>query len=73
VTLLAPALGLFFIKMLAQLCFSAALFPPRHHDLAAYECELIGLSQAVRHCRPYLWGRSFIVKTDHQPLKYILD
>jgi len=44
--------------------FSRAL-PPRHQSLAAYERELIGLSQAVRHWRPYLWGRSFIVRTDH--------
>jgi hypothetical protein len=52
--------------------FSRAL-PPRHRGLAAYKCELIGLSQAVRHWRPYLCGRAFIVRTDHQPLKYILD
>jgi hypothetical protein len=52
--------------------FSRAL-PPRHRGLAVYERELIGLSQAVRHWRPYLWGRPFVVKTDHQPLKYILD
>jgi hypothetical protein len=44
-----------------------------HQGLAAYERELIGLSQAVSHWRPYLWGRAFIVRTDHQPLKYILD
>jgi hypothetical protein len=29
---------------------------PRHRALAAYERELIGLVQAVRHWRPYLWG-----------------
>ena len=29
--------------------------------------------QAVRHCRPYLWGRSFVVRTDHNALKFILD
>jgi hypothetical protein len=52
--------------------FSRAL-PPRHRGLAAYERELIGLSQAVRHWHPYLWGRAFIVRTYHQPLKYILD
>lgn len=52
--------------------FSRAL-PPRHRGLAAYERELIGLAQAVRHWHPYLWGRVFIVRTDHQPLKFILD
>ncbi|WVZ84441.1 hypothetical protein U9M48_031473 [Paspalum notatum var. saurae] len=46
---------------------------PRHRALAAYERELIGLVQAVRHCRPYLWGRQFVVKTDHYSLKYLLD
>ena len=29
--------------------------------------------KAVRHWRPYLWGRSFTVRTDHWSLKYILD
>jgi hypothetical protein len=43
--------------------FSRALMP--RHCLAAYERELIGLSQAVRHWRPCLWGRAFIVRTDH--------
>ncbi|WVZ71004.1 hypothetical protein U9M48_019631 [Paspalum notatum var. saurae] len=46
---------------------------PRHRSLAAYERELIGLVQAVRHWRPYLWGRRFVVKTDHYSLKYLLD
>jgi hypothetical protein len=45
----------------------------RHRSLTAYEWELIGLVQAVRHWRPYLWGRRFIVKTDHYSLKYLLD
>jgi hypothetical protein len=46
---------------------------PRHRALVAYERELIGLVQAVRHWRPYLRGRSFIVRMDHYSLKYLLD
>ena len=46
---------------------------PRHRSLAAYERELIGLVLAVRHWRPYLWGRRFLVKTDDYSLKYLLD
>jgi hypothetical protein len=46
---------------------------PHHRSLAAYERELIGLVQAVRHWRPYLWGRRFTIKTDHYNLKYLLD
>jgi hypothetical protein len=41
--------------------------------LAAYECELIGLVLAIRHWRPYLWGRRFLVRADHFSLKYLLD
>nr|CAB3494457.1 unnamed protein product [Digitaria exilis] len=35
--------------------------------------ELIGLMHAVRHWRPYLWGRRFTIRTDHYSLKYLLD
>jgi hypothetical protein len=31
------------------------------------------LVQAVRHWRPYLWGRPFRVRTDHYSLKFLLD
>jgi hypothetical protein len=46
---------------------------PQHAKLAAYERELIGLVKAVRHWRPYLWGRPFVVRTDHYSLKFLLD
>jgi hypothetical protein len=45
----------------------------RHAKLVAYECKLIGLVQTVRHWRAYLWGREFVVKTDHYSLKYLFD
>nr|XP_051190735.1 uncharacterized protein LOC127304062 [Lolium perenne] len=47
------------------LAFFSRPFAARHHKLAAYERELIGLVQAVRHWRAYLWGRTFRVRTDH--------
>ena len=45
--------------------FFSCLIAPRHAKLAAYEPELIGLVQAVRHWRPYLWGREFVIRMDH--------
>jgi hypothetical protein len=39
----------------------------------AYERELIGLMQTVRHWRAYFWGRAFVVKTGHYSLKFLLD
>jgi hypothetical protein len=53
--------------------FFSRPFGARHLKLAVYERELIGLVQAVRHWRPYLWGRQFLVRTDHYSLKYLLD
>ncbi|KAJ4758083.1 polyprotein [Rhynchospora pubera] len=47
--------------------------PVHHAKLAAYERELIGLVKAVRHWRPYLWGTTFLIRTDHYSLKYLLD
>jgi hypothetical protein len=55
------------------LAFFSRQIAPRHRSLAAYERELIGLVHAVRHWRPYLWGRRFIVRTDHYSLKFLLD
>jgi len=55
------------------LAFFSRPFAGRHVKLAAYERELIGLVQAVRHRRPYLWGRRFIVRTNHFSLKSMLD
>jgi hypothetical protein len=55
------------------LAFFSQPFAARHSKLASYERELIGLVQAVRHWRPYLWGRRFLVRTDHYSLKFILD
>jgi hypothetical protein len=26
----------------------------------------------LRHCRPYLWGRHFLVRTNHYSLKFLL-
>jgi hypothetical protein len=56
-----------------QVAFFSRPVAPHYRLVAAYERELIGLVQTVRHWRPYLWGRRFIVKTNHYSLKYLLD
>ena len=55
------------------LAFFSRPVAPQHAKLPAYERELIGLVKAVRHWRPYLWGRPFTVRTDHWCLKFLLD
>jgi hypothetical protein len=55
------------------IAFYSRPIAPQHCKLAAYERELIGLVKVVRHWRPYLWSRSFVVRTDHYALKFLLD
>jgi hypothetical protein len=55
------------------MAFFSRQMAPRHYKLAAYECELIALVQAVKHWRPYLWGRAFMIRTYHYSLKFLLD
>ncbi|KAF2306096.1 hypothetical protein GH714_012447 [Hevea brasiliensis] len=45
----------------------------RYKGLPAYEKKLIGLAKAVRHWRAYLWGRHFLIRTDHYSLKFLLE
>ena len=45
----------------------------RHYKLAAYERKLIGLAKVVARWRPYLWGRPFLIRTDHYNLKFLLE
>ena len=71
------ALGSGFGAVLHQdegaIAFFSRPFAARHLKLAAYEHELIDLVHAVRHWRPYVWGRHFTVRTDHYALKFLLD
>jgi hypothetical protein len=46
---------------------------PRHTKLVAYENKLIILVQVVHHWRLYLWGRAFVILTDHFSLEFLLD
>ncbi|KAJ9557386.1 hypothetical protein OSB04_012000 [Centaurea solstitialis] len=52
--------------------FSKAL-GPRHMRLATYERELLAIVAAIDRWRGYVMGRLFVIKTDHQALKHILD
>ena len=45
----------------------------RSLHLSTYENEFLALIIAIKRWRPYLLGKPFIIKTDHQSLKFLLD
>lgn len=55
------------------IAFFSRAVSPHHAKLAAYECQLIGFVKPLRHWRPYLWEHTFLVRTDHYSLKFLLD
>jgi hypothetical protein len=55
------------IAFMSQALKGKALF------YSTYEKELLSLVSAVQKWRPYLLGQSFIIKTDQQSLKFLLE
>jgi hypothetical protein len=60
-------------ELMRHVTFFSQPITAHHTKLMAYERKLIGLVHAVHHWRPYLWGRAFVIKTDHYSLKFLLD
>lgn len=70
---LGSGIGAILQQKRHPIAFFSRKLAERHFKLAAYERELIGLSKAVLHWRPYFWGRKFTIRTDHYSLKYLLE
>jgi len=41
--------------------------------VSAYKREVVGILFAIRNWRQYLLGKEFVIRTDHKPLKYLLE
>lgn len=52
--------------------YSKALIP-KQQSLSTYEKELLAIVLASHKWHSHLQGQRFIIKTDHQSLKYLLE
>lgn len=55
------------------IAFHSQALKGRNLTISTYEKELLALVVARKKWRPYLLGRPFVIKIDHQSLKYLLE
>ncbi|XP_043807599.1 uncharacterized protein LOC110608432 isoform X2 [Manihot esculenta] len=66
-------IGAVLLQETKPVAFFSRALATRHTKLPAYERELIGLVKAIKHWQSYLWGKKFLVRTDHYTLKFLLE
>ena len=55
------------------IAFLSKVLAARHMSLSTYEKELMAVIMAVQRWRYYLLGHKFVIKTDHEALKYLME
>ena len=55
------------------LAFHSEALKGRCLHLSTYEKEFLAVVKAVKKWRPYLVGKPFVIKTNHQSLKFLLE
>ena len=53
-------------------CFASRSCNPAEQNYSSFEGECLAVVWATSHFRPYLFGNSFHLVTDHEPLKWIM-
>lgn len=69
----AMGMGAVLMQEGRPLAYISKAFSIRNRGLSVYEKELLALVLAVEKWRHYLIGHHFVIKTDHQSLKFLLD
>lgn len=55
------------------IAYASRTFTRSEQKKATIEQELLAIYWAIQYFRPYLYGRRFVVKTDHRPLVYLFS
>lgn len=55
------------------LAFISKPLSPRNIGRLTYEKEMLAILEAIKKWKTYLQGHHFIIKTDHQSLRYLLE
>ena len=53
-------------------CYASRSCNPAEQNYSSFEGECLAVVWATRHFRQYLFGNSFHLVTDHEPLKWIM-
>lgn len=66
-------IGAVLVQEGKPIAFLSQALAPRYLRLSIYEKELLAVLMAVERCRHYLEGGSFVIKTNHESLKFLLQ
>ncbi|XP_035549739.1 uncharacterized protein LOC118349426 [Juglans regia] len=69
----ANGVGAVLMQDQRPLAFLSQALKGKNLLLSTYENEFLALVLAVKKWRPYLLGGTFVVRTDHHSLKYLLE
>ncbi|XP_015084212.1 uncharacterized protein LOC107027599 [Solanum pennellii] len=69
----ASGIGIGVVLMRHPIAYISKSLAPRHQALSVYDRDLLALIFAVTKWSDYLLGRSFVVRTDQNSLKYLLN
>ena len=53
------------------IAYAGVSFNEAQKRYSATDKELAAIRFAVQHFKPYLYGRSFVIRRDHEPLVYL--